>query len=118
MAEITDVLNRVIERTEQGQLNWKPTASEQTFVSVIGDRSVMISELKPTSRSPLPPFPPSVEFKILDKGGREIAVLDDEMVEGKERRQDLLRLYRSARSNALQVESQLEALLKDVEIKS
>ena len=118
MAEISEILSRVIERTDQGKLNWKPTASEQTFVAVIGDRSIMISEIMPPSRHILPSFSPSVEFKILDKTGRAIAELDDKMEEGEDRREDLLKLYRSARNSALQVESQLEDLLKDLEMKS
>ncbi|MCH8898420.1 MAG: hypothetical protein IIC33_09020, partial [Chloroflexi bacterium] len=42
MAEVTEILNKLIERTREQKVSWKTTNQPQIFVAVIGKISVMI----------------------------------------------------------------------------
>ena len=105
MADITEILDKLLERTTQGKVPWKSTAGEQTFVAVIGNLSVMI--LRDAGHQPA--------LKILDKSGREIDVLDADRSEGRKWREDLWRLHEEARRVALDIGTQLDELLKELE---
>ena len=103
MAEITHIIAKLIERTDQGKVAWKPTASEQTFVAVIGNTSVRVTK----------GLVHSLELKVLDRAGREIYALDDN--QSGEYRKDLAQLHEKARRFALGVDRQLEELLAELE---
>ena len=105
MAEITDILTKLLERTNQDKVRWQPTSDEQTFVAVLGNLSVMV--LRDSIGDPV--------LKILNKAGREIEVLDGGVGSGTEWREDLFELHKKARRAALGVDSQLDELLKELE---
>ena len=107
MAAISDILAKLIDRTKQDKVQWQPTASEQTFVAVIGNNSVMIS-------SPRGLLVPDVILRILDKNGRELGRLDSTS-EGGNRTAELRQLYETARSVALSAPNVLEELLEELE---
>lgn len=105
MATITDILTKLLERTNQEKVNWKTTANDQAFVAALGNTSVMIqgySQGAPT-------------LKILNKAGSEIEVLDGDDPSGVDWRYELNLLYRSARRVALGVDSQLDDLMRELE---
>ena len=105
MAQMTDVLSKLLERTNQGKVMWKATAKEQTFIAVIGNSSVMISR---EDGAPV--------LKILDRSGRELAELDS--IDARESRENLWALHREARHIALGVDRQLDELLKELEVEA
>lgn len=107
MAEITDVLTKLVERTGQNKVGWKPTADEKTFMALIGDNSVTIS-------SPKGLYVPDVVLRVLDKDGREIDRLDS-TAKGGELTPELRQLFEKARSVALSVPKELDELLKELE---
>lgn len=106
MAEITDVIAKLIERTDQGKVPWKPAADEQTFIAVIGDASVTVSKDTVLGAG----------MRVLDKSGREIYALGAifRQLDGKESG-DLLQLHEKARRYALGVDRQLDELLAELE---
>lgn len=103
MAEITHIIAKLIERTDQGKVAWKPTAGEQAFVAVIGNTSVGVA--KDLLHNP--------ELRVLDRVGREIYALDGRQSE--EYRKDLAQLHEKARRFALGVDRQLDELLAELE---
>ena len=106
MAEVTEILTTLLERTREDKVGWQTTADESTFLAVLGKASVTIEESEYTNK---------VVLRILNQEGRLIeslaissestAAVDDQLTE----------LYTKARRIALGVDSQLEDLLKELE---
>ena len=107
MAEITQVLVKLLESTDSGKVDWKPTVSDQEFAASIGSNSVLI--LRESGATAL---------TILDSSGREIERVGSWFGIGKENSLELSELYDRARRIALDVESQLEELLNALESES
>ena len=42
MAEIADIITKLLERTNEDKVSWKPTANEDTFVAVVGNISTSV----------------------------------------------------------------------------
>ena len=105
MAETSDILIRLLERTNQDKVNWKPTSDEQTFIAVLGKASVMIlrDDLNDTV------------LRILNPDGREIETLDTATPAARQWVGQLRELYTKARRIALGVDSQLDELLRELE---
>ncbi len=120
MAEITDIVSKLLERTEQGKVNWKPghaadestfypailrlSTDERPFFTVIGDNSVLI-QLRD----------PGVVLRVLDKNGRELERVDSWIETDLILQANLKRLYNKAKNQALGVAGQLDELLKQLE---
>jgi hypothetical protein len=105
MATIDEVLTKLLERTDAGKVNWKPTADEQTFVAALGNASVMIQA-----------FPEAPKLSILNKAGVEIEALGGNSVTlGGKAWAELADLYVMARRVALGVDSQLDDLMRELE---
>ena len=109
MAEITDILTTLLERTRQDKVAWQTTADESTFLVVLGKASMTIHEGLHDD---------SVILRILNQEGREIESMysgsDSEQTTASEDRQ-LQELYTMARRIALGVDSQLDELLKELQ---
>lgn len=107
MAEIYEIIPKLIERTDQDKLPWQTTADEETFVAVVGNLSVSIA-----------PRGYHYFFQVLNEEGREIehlytALVDD--IEAQIELQEMLSdLYGKAKRNALQVDSKLDELLTEL----
>lgn len=105
MAETSDILARLLERTNQEKVNWQSTSADDVFIAVLGNSSVRITEFFHDGMHAV--------LSILNEEGREIEnlhnVSDDEWYE------DLRELYQKARRIALGVDSQLDDLLKILE---
>ncbi len=105
MAQITDVLTRLIERTSEGKVPWQTTTDEQTFVAVYGKLSALIQ---------IDDYD-DIVLKIL-KSGNEIERLDStEEAAGKNWEPRLASLHQMARRVALRVEDQLDELLVEID---
>lgn len=105
MAQITEVLAKLLERTSQGKVSWRPTAAEQTFVAVIGNVSLMIQK----NRGSYP------VLRIFTRDGREVEELDGETPEGFSSKDQLKELHQKARHIALEADSLIDELLKVLE---
>lgn len=105
MATIDEVLTKLLERTDEGRVNWKTTADERTFLAAFGNASVTIrgyTDGRPT-------------LSILNNAGVEIETLDGDEPSGREWHQELNELYQKARRVALGVDSQLDDLMRALE---
>ncbi len=106
MAEVTDIITKLLERTNENKVSWQTTADEDTFIAVVGNTSTLVYGYgDPRSRQ-------EVQFRILNSEGREIERYDtktefDQLIEV-----DLVELFTKARRVALGVDSQLDELLK------
>lgn len=106
MAEIADVLTKLLERTEEGKVPWKPTADENAFVAVVGSLSLLISQSSKYSDPVL---------KILNNEGRAIEELDGSLREGTKWKEQLWSMHQKARRIALNVGFQLDELVEQLD---
>ena len=105
MAEITDVLERLVERTKENKISWKSTPDPQSFVAVIGNNSVMILEDNVGD----------IVLRVLNEAGEIIETLDTGIDSGDKLQGGMEELHVRARRMALGVDSQLDDLLKALE---
>ena len=105
MAEIRDILDTLIERTDQGKVPWKPTVATEVFTAALGSYSVLIE-----GRGS-----PNAGLRVLNKAGDEIDRLANLAGTGPGWQSKLSELYEKARRAALDVDSQLDELLKELE---
>ena len=106
MAVITEILDKLLERTNQDKVIWKSTADERAYLAVIGKNSVVVQQDHRLF---------GFEMRILDQKGREIDQLIFEGATGATVQSQLRDLYHQARRLALGVDSQLDSLLQEIE---
>lgn len=111
MAEVTDILTKLLERTNQDKVSWQSTVDESTFLAVLGNTSVSIDE-EYGDYGQL-----QYVFKILNQEGREIERLGSNTLNtsGESSHDELSELYIKARRVALGVDGQLDNLLQELE---
>ena len=107
MADIADILMKLLERTDQGKVSWDGAPSDDTFIVTLGSVSVSIGTLDP--------FLDEVVLRISNNEGRLLESLDTMSAEGRSLKNHLLDLYFKVRRQALGVDSQLDDLLKALE---
>lgn len=107
MAETSDILTKLLERTNQDKVNWQSTSEDDLFLAVLGNSSVTIREYES--------FGPQYSLRILNDEGRVIEGLMSESGEGANWYGEMHELYAKARRIALGVDSQLEDLLKELQ---
>lgn len=105
MAEITDVLLKLKERTNQGKVAWKATSEPQTFVATIGSNSAMVSL----------DFYANAVLSILNASGDEIEKFDSGVSDDDYWKGEASNLQRAARRIALGVDETLDELLDELE---
>ena len=107
MTDVRDIIPKLLERTDQAKINWRPTVSEDTFAAVIGNWSVSIS---------LPPHigGRTINLRIHDNEGQLLEQLaatpSDALMYPR-----LRRLHEKAKRNALGIDRQLEGLLAELD---
>ncbi len=109
MAEVTEIVNKLLERTEDGKVSWKTTADENTFAAVVGNMSTLVLGYRDPLRRQM------VQLRILNNEGREIETWDTGRASEPEILEKLVDLYAKARRSALGVDKQLDELLKALE---
>ena len=107
MAQISEILLKLLERTNQDKVIWKSTVDERAYVTVIGKNSVIIQQ---DHR----PF--GFEMRILDEQGRELDRLHYEHTHSSAAQFQLQELFYKARNLALGVDNQLDELLQELEV--
>jgi len=105
MATIDEVLTKLLERTDEGKVNWKPSADEHVFVAIVGGATVLIRQ--DSGWAPI--------LRVYNKANKEIEALDGSERRGQEWLQQLHELFLKARRAALEADSELEELLKTLE---
>ncbi len=109
MAEMAQVFDKLLERTLQEKIWWKPTAVETSFVAVVGDFSAVVSLHQH------PSYPEEgVLLQILDKEGGEVESYGADTLEPSEIGDKFSVLYKNARRVALNIDQQLDGLLGDL----
>ena len=109
MAEIADIITKLLERTNEGKVSWRTSVDEKTFTAVVGSTSTLVSARDDALRNQ------QVQFRILDRQGREIERYDTLHQYEAEIGACLRELYTKAKRVALGVEDQLDELLKALE---
>ena len=112
MAEISDILTKLLERTNQDRISWQTTADEKTFLAVLGSSSVSIDEDYSRSGGRV------YVLKVLNQEGREIERISSKIPLAEDvntSNRELSELYIKARRVALGVDSQLDSLLQELE---
>ncbi|MCH7620406.1 MAG: hypothetical protein IH870_00745 [Chloroflexi bacterium] len=102
MAEVTEILNKLLERTKDNRVVWKSTPAPQTFVAVIGKNSVIIQ--LDNSDQPI--------FRVNNKTGETIDSMTRRNYPGIGWQDQLRELHELARRMALEVDNELDELLK------
>ncbi len=105
MAEISDILVKLLERTNLDKVDWQSAAEESAFMALFGTTSVVISsdDLE------------GVIFKIVNQESRMIEDMSSDFGDGRDRAIELRELYSKARRIALGADSQLDRLLQEIE---
>lgn len=109
MAEITDILTKLLERTIQDKVNWKSAFDERAYITVIGENSVVIQQ---------DDRPNGIEMRILDRQGREIERIQFGGAPSALVQTQLSDLFYKARNLALGVGIQLDKMLQELEVDS
>ena len=107
MAQISEILLKLLERTNQDKVIWKSTVDDRAFITVIGKNSVVIQQDDRLY---------DIEMRVLDQQGREIDRLQFEGAASATVQSQLRDLYHKARRLALGVDSQLDKLLQELEV--
>ena len=110
MADMSVILNKLLERTNQNKIGWQTTADERIFVAVLGNSSVSISE-----EFDFIDVDTVHIFRILNDEGLEIERLSSDSSTNPTVIRWLQELYTKARRVALGVDSQLDKLLQELE---
>ena len=101
MAAVNDVLNKLLEKTNENKIPWDTTADEDAFVAPLGNVSVMVDSWEVSSQK-------YYIMRILNNMGTVIESLDSDEGQVYPVLEDL---YVKARRVALGTDSQLDELL-------
>ena len=113
MADVQDVVGKLAELTDRGQIPWKSTADESAFAANFGNLSVLI-----TARpSPHSSASTAYRLSVLDEKGYEIDSSTATWRPGLTgiRLPTVVPLYASAKRAALGVDRRLEELLQAID---
>ena len=108
MADMKDVVERLIERTEEQRVPWKATNDEDVFAATIGDMSVMVSS-QMVHRSRTEPM--SLRIAVLDERWNEIASFEASRFSSRDF-QKLYSLWQFAKTSATGAHPRLDEFLE------
>ena len=120
MSRMTTILRGLIKRTEEGKLNWQTSVNDDVFFASVDTTGVIIRLLGRETVM----IPERHRLEILNDDGAIAVVLETDEGFGTvpneshatyEQAQDLRRLFALARQSALDVDSTLEKLARDLE---
>ena len=109
MADIIDVIDKLLERTNQNKIGWKSTVTENTFIAVVGKLGLSIRLPRPASINDI------VQFRVLDKTGEVVQELNADPIGNGATYYKLRELHQKARGIALDDESRLDELLAELD---
>ena len=120
MDRMTTILEGLINRTEAGKMKWRTTINEDVFASAVDTTGVVIKLLSASSGF----TPERHRLEILNDNGvtavvletkDEIGMVPPEYQATYDQSLDLRRLFVLARQSALDTDSTLEKLARDLE---
>ena len=116
MSKMSTILQGLISRTEEGKLNWRASIRKNVFLTSVDTTAVSIRELDE--------FLERYRLEILNREGFKVLALEtydesglmpqDSLASPKQVK-DLRRLFVLARQSALDVDTTLEKLARDLE---
>ena len=122
MNHIEDILRKVLKLTESNKIKWRTTVNPQSFLTVLGNQTIVIDKRSGGLSDPL------YKLELRNSGGSPIALLlsaeyspsQQTPIQIPERRQQMERLFelasRSAVDNGLrEVIERLDKLIEDLE---
>lgn len=109
MADVNEVIDKLLERTNQNKIGWKATVTENTFIAVIGNLGVSIWLPRPASVDAI------VQFRVLDKTGQVVQELNADPIGNGATYYKLREIHQKAGRTALTDESRLDELLAELE---
>lgn len=105
MIELSQILAGLIQRTEEGKLQWIRTVEDDRFISSVDAISIVVVEVKH----------PNYRLEILNESGETVESLEYESTTPTQDQQ-LASLYALARRSALNTDVTLEKLAKALEL--
>ena len=109
MINLSQILDGLVRRTDEGRLNWSRAVQEGRFVTSVDAISVVISEIRLSGSDT------RYRLDILDESGQTVESLtyDDSNLEQDEQ---MAHLYVLARRAALNIDSTLEKLARGLDL--
>ena len=114
MDTMTQILEKLVERTQEGKINWRTTVDPDAFAAVIDTLGVVVSSRGPSLMEHSPYF----KIQIMNRNGKTAEVIETADASGSqgsgvvvadgEQAQTMARLFRLARHSALDVDTTLE----------
>ncbi|HQU44495.1 MAG: hypothetical protein B7Z73_11840 [Planctomycetia bacterium 21-64-5] len=109
--KLTEFLHRVLQRTLDGEISWKETADEDTFLAEFHNGAVLIARKEHAMPDDVPvPIVRYLEATLLNKQGRIV----EEFVPHEDDVDWMTDLYDRARLSARKGDSVIDELLKEV----
>lgn len=117
MADMTQILALLIDRSRNRKLAWRTTASPNAFLTTLGEVSVAVSMISRGIDDP------HYELEILDQQGRSVESLTtsrsglfgEPNPDAKLHNACLKQLFEFARRSALDVDSTLDELIRELD---
>ena len=108
MVEMSDIIDKLAEGTQQNRVPWKTAASDKSFFAVFGNQSVLISSESIGVHT-------TTKLFVLDEKGDEIdrAEYDSHISNGKY--PQLRELYQVAKRRAIGADRKLAELIAQIE---
>ena len=102
--EMLEVVNKLVERTQQVRVPWKTAASRTSFLAVFGNLSVLISGHTTGMRN-------EIKLSVLDENGDEIERAESGGFSSDHQSVQLELLYQLAKRRVLGTDQRLEELM-------
>ena len=108
MANISDVIEKLLEKTEQNRINWKPTAAANTFAATIGSLGVSISVPRQTLADSL------VRLQVFNESGRIVQECIADSIDQPHDHGKLMKIHSKASQIASGNDPRLDELLSEL----
>ena len=108
MVELGEILTGLVRRTAEGRLTWSRSVVSGRFTTSVDVISVVIEEARTYDG-------PTYILEILNESGLQVESLSWQDT-NKEQEQEMARLYVLARRSALNIDSVLNKLAKDLDL--
>ena len=110
MPEVKEVIDKLLDRTNQNKIGWESTVTKDTFIAVIGSLGVSIAL---PGRGPS--LDPVVRFRIMDKAGKVLQELNADQIDDPAIYSKLRQLHQQARQSAQGNTASWDELLAELE---
>ena len=109
MAEMSDIIDKLAEGTQQNRVPWKSAAGERTFIAAFGNLSVLLFSESIGLRT-------KTKLSVLDERGNEIDHAEHDSIFAAGEYEQLCRLYQAVKQYcAVGADRKLEELIARIE---